>query len=311
MQNHVERFHPHSFDFYVCLYPYSYNGMQPLNLTDFYVQVDVATEIGAVGIEVFDVSCLYDEGYLDDVLDYIVNIKGLKAILFLEYFNRSYSFPFPKEAWNRSGFPSDEDGVDLYCEYLENVSKIVKNYDNVWYGMVYPFNSSDMWTWRDKVKTSEYRVECQRLVDSIRKWDDKPIYMLVELWDRDPFWLYDLLPLNLDGIDGYGWAGYNVNKDQVDVDLLLRLRDYFDKFSNKKQFVAQFGFRTRGNLTHGYVSNETKKCDLIIEFFNMVYDWDMPICYFGLTDFPPENADYGLVNDEYNLKPSGETVKTG
>ena len=41
----------------------------------------------------------------------------------------------------------------------------------------------------------------------------------------------------------------------------------------------------------------------------MVYDWDMPICYFGLTDFPPENADYGLVDNQHNLKLSGETVK--
>jgi len=90
----------------------------------FYLQVDKAKEIGAKGIELFDVPCFYDEGYLDDALDYIAHNKSMKVILFLEYFNRSYSFPFPSEAWDRSGFPDDEDNVNLYCKYLENVSKI-------------------------------------------------------------------------------------------------------------------------------------------------------------------------------------------
>jgi len=147
------------------------------------------------------------------------------------------------------------------------------------------------------------------MVNSIRKWDSKPVYMVVELWKRDPFDIYDLLPLHLKGINGYGWMGYNLHIDYVDENFLFRLKEYFDQFSDRKQFIAEFGFRTRGDLTHGYVSSEAEKCELIRNFLEVVYDWNMPVCYFGLTDFPPENADYGLVNDEYNLKPSGETLK--
>jgi len=308
-RRHIQRAHPYRFDFYICLYPYSYNNMQPLNLTDFYRQVDKAKEIGAVGIELFNVPCFYDEGYLDDALDYIIKTKKMKVILFLEYFNRSCSFPFPKEAWDKSGFPDNDHDVNLYCEYLENVSKIARKYCDLSYAIVYPFNSSETNVWVEKIKTSKYRVRCQDLVYSIRKWDRKPVYMLVELWQRHPFEIYGMLPLNLDEINGYGWMGYNLHKDQIDENLLLGLRNYFDQFGDRKQFVAEFGFRTKGELTHGYASNEAKKCELIERFLGLVRDWDMPVCYFGLTDFPPENADYGLVDDQYNLKPCGKTLE--
>jgi hypothetical protein len=33
------------------------------------------------------------------------------------------------------------------------------------------------------------------------------------------------------------------------------------------------------------------------------------VCYFGLTDFPPENADFGIVYENYTLKESGKAFK--
>lgn len=68
--------------------------------------------------------CLYDQGHLDEALTYTTRTKSMKVILFFQYFNRSYEFPFRIEAWDRSGFPDNDNEVDLYIEYLENVTKI-------------------------------------------------------------------------------------------------------------------------------------------------------------------------------------------
>lgn len=278
---------PRCLDFYICLYPYSWNNMSSLNITDFYRQVDIAKEIGAVGIKLHNIECFYDEGLLDDALTYIISNQSMKAILFFQYFNRSHSFPFARDAWDRSGFPYSDDEIDLFIEYLEDVTKIAKDYSNLSYSLMYPFNSNETEVWLDKIETTEYQQRCQDMVTALGKWDDKPIYMVVDLWEKNPIRIYDKLPLQLEGIDGYGWNGYTTEKDELNETLLSDFKEYFDQFCGRRQFISEFGFRTKGNYTHGYASNETRKCELIQEYLDLVYDWNIPIAYFGLTDFPP------------------------
>lgn len=50
---------------------------------------------------------------------------------------------------------------------------------------------------------------------------------------------------------------------------------------------------------------------MIEDFIDYFYDKDKDIvwCYFGLHDFPPEHADFGLIDENHNLRLSGLTMK--
>jgi hypothetical protein len=312
-QNNFVTNSPANFSVYCAVYPYSYNNMNPLNQTDFEMQIQKAKEIGFKGVLLWNVECFYDDGKLEWIMGLLKNC-GLDVVIPVQYFNRACSLPFPSEAWNRKGFMENDEELNLFCEYLTNVSLLVRSYVNFkgWI-IYYPFNSteSEFWYWHERIAWISYKWKLQYVIDAIRKASGHPIYLGVELWKEYPQDLYDRLPKDFNFIDGFSFQPYNTIKDDIQKDKIKELYLYWKKFSKNVQ-IAEFGYATQNSIyTHGLASTETRKAEMIKEFLNYVKSLGFPdfVSYFGLTDFPPENADFGLIYANYTLKPSGNAMK--
>lgn len=302
---------PSQFDVYCAVYPYSYNNMTSLNQTDFEIQLDKVKEIGFTGIKLWNVECFYDENLLEWVMNETKE-RGLNVIIPIQYFNRSYSFPFPEQAWERKGFMENSAELNLFNEYVSNVSLIVRGYINFKGWIVYyPFNSTgDFWYWHERVAWTEYKWKLQNIIDAVRKASGHPVYLGVELWKEYPQDVWDRLPKDLNFIQGFAFQPYNTIKDNIQADKIREFYNYWKRFGRVQ--IAEFGYATHSDVyVHGLASSENRKADMIIEFLNYVKNLghDGFVCYFGLTDFPPENADFGLVYGNYTLKHSGSTLK--
>lgn len=304
---------PSHFDVYCAVYPYSYNGMNSLNETDFEIQLDKVKEIGFKGVLLWNVECFYDDDKLAWVMDEAKE-RGLNVIIPIQYFNRTYNFPFPSEAWNRKGFIENNAELQLFNDYLTNVSLIVRGYINFKAWIVYyPFNSSEseFWNWHAAVATSGYKWKFQSMIDAIRKASGHPLYVAAELWKEYPQDVYDHLPKDLNWIDGFAFQAYNTIEDDIQKDKVKELYNYWRKFSKTVQ-IAEFGYATHSDVYfHGLASNEESKANMITDFLDYIQylGHNGFACYFGLTDFPPENADFGIVNGDYSLRLSGQKLK--
>jgi hypothetical protein len=299
-------------ELYCAVYPYSYNGMVSLNETDFMLQLEKVKQIGFKGVLLWNVECFYDDGKLKWVMDKAKEL-GLNVLIPFNYFNRSYSFPFPSEAWKQKGFFNDAE-LNLYCQYITNVSTIVKSYINFKGYLVYfPYESDtteNYWYWYDNISTNNYYWRYVKIMEAIRKVDGHPIYPSVMLWSAYPIDIYRKLPKNFPyNVEGFAFQPYNTIVDDIQKDKIKEIYDYFKNYGNPQ--IGEIGYCTMGIYEHGKASSETKKAQMIKDFLDYVKSlrYDGFICYFGLTDFPPENADFGLVYDDYSLKPSGNAFK--
>jgi len=307
---------------YPCLYPYGYYKNQtPAYKDDFVADLQTAYNMGFKGIRLTTEMYLYDDGNLAWALDEIGK-KDLKAMITFFWFDRSYKRPYPEKAWSKDGFPNNETQTSLYCEYLTNVTKTVKDKDSMWaYNIIYPFNSStpeEQTEWLSRIQTSEYKTEMQRMIDSIRNYDTSHwIYVSLGLWATNPFPLYDKVPYDLDGISGLGFHHYTTKCNDIDSRMLDSLFEYFDKkgfgLGNRQKFifVDEWGIQTNESAEVPIqATNESNKARMIQEYIDYFYDKPIVWCYFGLHDYPPENADFGLIKHPDNdLKLSGLTMK--
>lgn len=310
-QTHEALSNPAKFDVYCAVYPYSYNNMNSLNETDFTLQLNKVKEIGFKGVLLWNVECFYDENKLVWVMDKTKEL-GLNVIIPFDYFNRSNSFPFPSETWRKKGFFNDAE-LNLYCEYVANVSKIVRSYINFkGYIAYFPFESdtdTNYWYWHDKIDDINYYWRFMRILEAIHLNDGRPIYAGVMLWNAYPLDIYRKLPKDLLYISGFAFQPYNTVVDDIQKDKIKELYVYFKNYGNPQ--IGEFGYCTTGIYEHGKASSEQKKGNMIKEFLDYmkILRHEGFVCYFGLTDFPPENADFGLLYANYTLKPSGTALK--
>jgi hypothetical protein len=299
---------PKQFELYCAVYPYSYNNMTSLNETDFQIQIQRVKEIGFDGVLLWNVECFYDEGKLGWVMDLCKN-QNLTVIIAFDYFNRTYNFPFPKETWNKTGFFNDAE-LNLFCDYLTNVSTIVRGYINFkGYIVYFPYDSVNAYQfWFDRCATIDYKWRYERLCSAIRKADGHPIWAGVMLWNAYPIDIYNRLPKDLVYARGFAFQPYNTVDDDIQKDKIKELYDYFKAYDPQ---IGEFGYRLVGPFEHGRASSEQRKAEMIKEFLDYVKLLNHKgfVCYFGLTDFPPEDADYGIIYEDYSLKPSGTAFK--
>ena len=313
---------PMDLELYCAVYPYSYRGTNDqLNKPDFERQIQRIEEINFSGVVLHNVECFYDEENLSWVMDLLEN-ENLSVILHIDYFNRTYHFPnFTSEAYtNKKGFFNDTE-LSLFCDYVRNVGAIMRNYTNFkGYIVYFPFesgNESDVKYWYERIGSDDYKSRYLSILKAIKEVDGHPIWSGVMLWSGNPtelIGIYDKLPKDLNYSQGFAFQPYNTIMDNtimddIQKDKIKELYDYWKKYGEAQ--IGEFGYCTYGNITHGKASSEDSKANMIKEFLNYMkaLGYKGFVCYFGLTDFPPENADFGIIYDNYTLKESGEAFK--
>lgn len=301
---------------FVAFYPYSCNHMNSLNRAEFLSDLQIAEDLGFKGVMIFNTECFYDDGNLKWALDHIEDM-GLKFMIQIQYFNRSHSFPFVSSTYSQEGFMTNERDFSQFCEFVYNVSLICRDYENnSGYVIYYPFDSSTEESkreWINHIKTEAYHDNLQSVIDSILEADQKPpIFLCAGLYEEDPTLIYDILPKNFDGISGFAYMPYTTKKDKIQREIILKLRDYWENYSRNyggSTIIGEWGVCTQGVYSHGKATDESAKRKMIEEFFDFIYTWETSVVYFGLRDFPPEKADFGLIYDNGTLKISGKAVK--
>ncbi|MEM2936380.1 MAG: hypothetical protein QW231_04290 [Candidatus Bathyarchaeia archaeon] len=305
---------------YISTYDYSWNNMTPLNKTRFMENIQQAKDLGFKGIKLCNIECYYAEGYL---LEAVRNISklGLKVIIPLKWFDATYSFPYPAVAYqNIEGFPDNQTQLETFLKYVYNVSYLLRDETNiVWFVIHFPFN----WEytrkafWAKKIMTLEYKVALQQIINEVRRgaFATTKIFLTSELIE---IYTNYTMPTDFDNIAGFGFQPYSLKRGNIDTDQLNTQYKYWRSVADKEGkrlgrtlevYIDEWGFRTKGNGDHGYATDEANKVQLIREMVDYLYDWNIVWTYFGLLDFPPEAADWGIVYDDGILKPSGLVMR--
>jgi hypothetical protein len=289
---------------YVAFYPYS-NGMHQLNKTRFSELCQIAEETGFSGVLLWNIECFFDEKLVTFALEECAS-HNLKVLIPLRYFDRSYSFPFVNETYDYDTFFTSQKVVELYCEFLSNVSKLAVQEPNfsgwIYY---YPYNE----TYQEQLNSSDYERRVQDCILSIN--EGKPVYVGAELWGgAHSIELYEMLPKDLIGVHGAVIQVYNFEIDAIPYDFIRQNADYWESHFDSVM-VGEWGVCTSNKLySHGLASSESKKAQMVADYLEFFYDWDCIACYFGLEDFDPE-GDFGLINSStYALNEGGKNFKT-
>ena len=302
---------PLDFDLYCAVYPYSYRGTNnPLNEENFKRQIQKVKEISFKGVVLHNVECFYDEEKLSWAIRLLKN-ENLSVMLHIDYFNRTYHFPnFTRDTYtNKEGFFNDAE-LNLFCDYVRNVSKIVRNYTNFkGYIVYFPFELD----WFDRIDAN-YSERYARIINAIVEADNHhSIWSGVMLWSANSTELkgiYDKLPKDIPYIEGVAIQPYNTIVDNIEKNKIKELYEYWKQFGEVQ--IGEFGYWwEHANVSHGNATSEESKACMIREFLDYMKALRHKgfVCYFGLTDFPPENADFGIVYDNCTLKASGEAFK--
>lgn len=294
---------PRKARYYCAVYPYAWNNGTSLNKTEFEQHIAIVKDLGFDGIVEHTVFGFYDEGLLDWMLELVGNYS-LDVMFALYYFNRSYSFPFPDNAWfNRTGFMTSDKDLNLYVEWLKNISSIAVKYSHFkGYILFYVFQHEKRDFWMEQINTTNYEKRMQILISALN--DSKPLYLTAEPWGAENSTkdVYQYLPKNFTGVDGSFLQGYNFIIDDIQFYLVEEQKNYWSKYFNETH-IAEFGYRTKqSEYTHGRASSEEAKACMIREFIKRTWSWDSFVCYFGLTDFPPDGLDWGLIYDNGTYK---------
>ena len=301
---------PRKARYYCAVYPYAWNNGTSLNKTEFEQHIAIVKDLGFDGIVEHTVFGFYDEGLLDWMLELVGNYS-LDVMFALYYFNRSYSFPFPDNAWfNRTGFMTSDKDLNLYVEWLKNISSIAVKYSHFkGYILFYVFQHEMRDFWMEQINTTNYEKRMQILISALN--DSKPLYLTAEPWgaENSTEEVYQYLPKNFTGVDGFALQGYNFIIDDIQFYLVEEQKNYWSKYFNETH-IAEFGYRTKqSEYTHGRASSEEAKARMIREFIKRTWSWDSFVCYFGLTDFPPDGLDWGLIYDNGTYKLSAYAFK--
>lgn len=295
--------------YYCAVYPYAYNLGNPLNQTEFEQHLNIVKDLGFDGIVVHTFENFYYEGLADWLFDIAEN-HGLDVMLAIYYFNcTGVTFPVPNEAYNRMGFMLNNTELYLFVDYLKNVSQIAIMHPNFkGYILFYVFEHERRDFWLEQIETVEYARRMQVLISALN--DGKPLYLTAEPWgaERSIEDVYEYLPKNFVGVDGFALQGYNFVVDNIQFDLVQKQVNYWKKYF-KEIHIGEFGYAHINKTYHGWTSSEESKANMIREFIKKTWTWNSFVCYFGLTDFPPDNRDWGLIYNNQTYKPAAYAFK--
>jgi len=316
---------------FVALYPYSVS-MDYLNTTKFIESLNVSMEIGFKGINLMNVECFYyddDNGSLqvgDRLLWAIREItkRGLDVMVSIRWYNGlDYSFPYSGEAYSPNQinkFPNNETLLNWYLEFAFNVSKLISKEKVNRICFYYVFNWMDFYNWKVIAEGLYYENGIRKIVKAFYDGSNgfTSVYFVSDLmeYQYNTYKIGVNLPKPFDYVSGYGFTPYDLytspkyDKKRVDTYQIDWLYDYWKK-TKRDVFIAEWGYRTMGVFEHGFAYSEYWKEKLIIEkveYLNKEYP-NIVWSFFGLYDMPTEGADWGIVYNDFSLKPSGLAMK--
>jgi len=273
----------------IAYYPYEVNGHDPSkNFTQFLADLDLIKDLGFKGIKMYNVWNYWNDSILIQAVN-AITAKGLKFIC-------QFYYQKPNE------FPENTNQTDDFITFVSDVASKLRSKDSLLgYALHYPWN----WTesdYVDRLNTTEYREELQRIINAINASDSvHPIYMVsesIEYYGGTP-------PYNLTGIAGFGYQPYSHEVNNIQETIILENYGYFKK-KGLKVYIDEWGVQT-GSLEYGNATDEMSKAEMITEFVNYTQDWKIVWCYFGLYDLL--TVDWGIANTDNSLKVSGDAMK--
>lgn len=285
--------------------------------------IDAIKDLGVKHVGVAELECYYLDGYLGDYLQ-LLQENGLNASIYFMWrdftipvdFSLERTEPFPEDFWKPSGFPDNTTKVETWLQWITNVTEITKNYPNVeFYLLFMPFRWAGDYQANFSNQTY-YRLYMQQAVSTIKSIDPKPVILVSDGIEMENQSLIQYIPYDLVNIDGYGFTYYTRTQNQLDSNLVYMTNLYQDKIkqflnSTGYLFLAEWGWQTTSPPVYGKCEGETQKSRLITETLNTIKDLRIEyFAYFCLQNyFPADNADFGLIYDNFTLKPSGYSFK--
>lgn len=273
--------------------------------SNFTKDVRLIKDLHFEGLKLFNMHWFYNTSTLEKSLDYIesMKLKVVPTFVLFDVMSSPYNF-------SQNWFTLNQSKLDAYCDYVANCTLTTRNYDVFYYAVHYPWNWSNTDFFVDIIHENEYKWCCQQIVDAIYQYDTRhEIYMISEGIER-----YDNIvpPLDLCRIQGFGLEVYPEVQDNYGDEGEHNIDWTFNLYQEQTELaliIDEYGVRTRSYTgeTYGLASSEDQKCQMIQDFMHHIYCWDLPWTYFGLYDM--WSGDFGLVNDDFTLKESGETMK--
>jgi hypothetical protein len=299
--------------YYCAVAPYNFNGGTSLNQTEFQQHLNIVKDLGFEGIVVHTFENFYLEGLTDWLFEAAEN-RSLNVMLAVYYVNLTNAvFPLSPSAYNRTGFMTNDAELYLFIDYLKNVSQIAIAHPNFkGYILFYVFRHEERDFWLEQIKTAEYARRMQVLISALN--DSKPLYLTAEPWGaenstRD---VYEYLPKNFTGVDGFALQGYNFVIDDIQFEEVVTNQSNYWRQYFGEIHIAEFGYRTiKIETYHGLASSEQSKANMIREFIKKTWLWNSFVTYFCLTDFWQEGkkVDWGLIFDNQTYRPAAYVFK--
>jgi hypothetical protein len=273
----------------IAIYPSAVPGHDPvIDNEQFLSDLVLVKELGFEGVRLHPAD--YDGYTCGKVADDLENLC-LKFVMVIEF-----------------NVTNDQAQFDRDVTYFRNVAQQLVNKPNIlWYAINYPYNWEKPFT---QTKDHNFRIQLQTVIDVIHETDPNHKIFLIS----DSIDAVATPPTDFEHVDGFGIMPYSRNGwvDELDTERI----DWIDSYlaTGKEVYIAEWGVQTieespNPKYNHSFASDESKKVEIIKEFFDYIDDWDIYWTYFGLHDFSAEFSDWGIVYNNNTLKPSGETIK--
>lgn len=281
----------------------------------------IAKNLSLHGVGIYGLEGYIGESKLEDVLS-LVDYYGFDAYVYINWLDVTTDYTNP-ECWNQTGFPFNETQVNAFLEYVEDIANISKNYRCVKaYILQYPywFNANLTYWMENIVSTPEYKQNFQTIINTIKQNDpQREIYIASDMIER---WFgsfqNSLLPYNLANITGFAFSCYFEPERDGNIEgYLNKLQNYYDFFKAKsnqyakgKIIISELGFKTYPYAIRqeGLVSDENSKKQYFSKVLNKIKGWNTTLCYFMIHDFPKENEDWGIINNDYSFRPIADAI---
>jgi hypothetical protein len=262
----------------------------------FLADLDLVKDMGFDGVKLHDVWNFWNDSLLDQAVTEMAN-RDLKVII--QFY-----------CYDAQLFPQNTSRTDDHIRFFRSAATILKDNDNVlWYALFYPWHWPHRYNYiENNLTSSAYQWELQRIIDDIKEVDpETPIYLVsqsIEYYGGDP-------PHTLTKIVGFGYHPYSRETNNIQADDMIR--EYYNYWKGQAKtrdlgvYIDEWGVQTEKSKKEGFASSEDEKADMIADFVDYIYTWDIVWCYFALHD--TSESDWGLVYADNTLKKSGEIMK--
>ena len=265
----------------------------------FLANLDLIKDLGFQGVKLHNVWYFWNDGILENATR-AMHARNLSFIIQLQYFGSEQ-------------FPQNTTHTNAKLDAMKKIAEQLRDEDGfLWYALLYPFPASltekESYL-KNNMKDPMYKSEFQRIVNEIRSVDNNhPIYLVsdaIEYW-ADFYNVSEAPPTDFENITGYGYMPYSRTEDNIQWnEIVLK---YYNLYKSKcsagqNVYIDEWGVQT-ANPNSGKASSETMKCQMIEDFTNKLWNWDIVWCYYALHN--RTDADWGLVYNNNTLQESGK-----